>query len=146
MDNYFCCFNEGRVRLPAGYIDRTINIIADRLSQLPPVNISRDLMGSAADLNGYIEGQLNLLKPKVSGWQEDPRREVVLGNSVNHGIEIAYSFLRPDNQRVWQLQAIFTFNHRDVIIFSSSKGSAFNEKDRQRFHLLLKSFIPAGEY
>nr|WP_242634200.1 hypothetical protein [Pantoea allii] len=65
---------------------------------------------------------------------------MVLGDNLTTGIMIAYDFLRLDNSRLYQKQAIFRLNLDNVLIFSLSKTAPLNTQEIQRFNDFLKSF------
>lgn len=69
-----------------------------------------------------------------------PYEQVNLGNGVTTGLLINYDFLRPDNIRQYQKQAIFTLNMENLLIFSISKPTLLTDKDAQRFAETLNSF------
>lgn len=140
MDKSVCRFSEGMVTLPEGYSERTLNTLADKRSVLPPITISRDSLGSHNNLEEYIESQLSILRTKMQDWQQKPHEPIELGNNISSGIMITYDFLRPDNVRLYQKQAIFTLNMEDLLIFSLSKASLLTAEDVQRFRDTLKSF------
>lgn len=60
-------FHEGRVTLPAGYVDRTVNVFAPNDDHAASINISRDTLQPTETLSDYIDRQCNcwlsILKP-----------------------------------------------------------------------------------
>ncbi|AMG56710.1 DcrB-related protein [Pantoea vagans] len=140
MDKTLCRFTEGTITLPEGYCERTLNTLADTRSVLPPITISRDKLGDHNNPEEYILSQLAILQKQMKDWQQDAHQPVVLGDNLTTGIMISYDFLRPDNLRLYQKQALFTLNMEDILIFSLSKASPITAADLQLFSDTLKSF------
>lgn len=140
MDKTICRFTEGTITLPEGYCERTLNTLADTRSVLPPITISRDKLGDHNNPEEYILSQLAILQKQMKDWQQEAHQPVVLGNNLTTGIMISYDFLRPDNLRLYQKQALFTLNMEDILIFSLSKASPITSTDMQLFSDTLKSF------
>jgi hypothetical protein len=140
MDKNICRFSEGMITLPEGYCERTLNTLADPRSAMPPVTISRDKLANHNNPEEYISSQLAILQRQMKDWQQQANQPVVLGDNLSTGIMITYDFLRPDNIRLYQKQAIFTLNLEDVLIFSLSKASPLTDEEIQLFNNILKSF------
>ncbi|WP_278495734.1 DcrB-related protein [Pantoea vagans] len=140
MDKTICRFTEGTITLPEGYCERTLNTLADTRSVLPPITISRDKLGDHNNPEEYILSQLAILQKQMKDWQQEAHQPVVLGDNLTTGIMISYDFLRPDNLRLYQKQALFTLNMEDILIFSLSKASPITAADIQLFSDTLKSF------
>ncbi|WP_315316034.1 DcrB-related protein [Pantoea vagans] len=140
MDKTICRFTEGTITLPEGYCERTLNTLADTRSVLPPITISRDKLGDHNNPEEYILSQLAILQKQMKDWQQEAHQPVVLGDNLTTGIMISYDFLRPDNLRLYQKQALFTLNMEDILIFSLSKASPITSTDIQLFSDTLKSF------
>ncbi|WP_249406261.1 hypothetical protein [Pantoea agglomerans] len=79
----------------------------------------------------------------MKDWQQEVHQPVVLGNNLTTGIMITYDFLRPDNLRLYQKQAVFTLNMDDLLIFSLSKASPISAADLQIFSDTLEGFRTA---
>lgn len=140
MDKTICRFTEGTITLPEGYCERTLNTLADTRSVLPPITISRDKLGDHNNPEEYILSQLAIPQKQMKDWQQEAHQPVVLGDNLTTGIMISYDFLRPDNLRLYQKQALFTLNMEDILIFSLSKASPITSTDMQLFSDTLKSF------
>lgn len=140
MNNQICKFSEGMITLPEGYSERTINTFVDKRSALPPITLSRDVLGHHNSIEEYIESQLVILKKQVKDWQQAAYEPIPLGDNLAEGVLIKYDFLRPDNIRQYQTQAIFTLNMEDLLIFTLSKPSALTEKDQQCLADMLNGF------
>jgi hypothetical protein len=126
--------------LPQGYCERTLNTLAGTRSTLPPITISRDKLGDHNNPEEYILSQLAILQKQMKDWQQEVHQPVVLGNNLTTGIMITYDFLRPDNLRLYQKQAVFTLNMDDLLIFSLSKAAPMTAEELQLFSDTLKSF------
>lgn len=140
MDKTICRFSEGMVTLPQGYYERTMNTLIDTRSALPPITLSRDKLGNHNNPEEYILAQLAILQKQMKDWQQEAHKPVVLGHNLTTGIMISYDFLRPDNIRLYQKQAIFTLNTEDLLIFSLSKASPVTVDEFELFSDILKSF------
>lgn len=140
MDKTICRFTEGTITLPQGYCERTLNTLADTRSVLPPITISRDKLGDHNNPEEYILSQLAILQKQMKDWQQEAHQPAVLGDNLTTGIMISYDFLRPDNLRLYQKQALFTLNMEDILIFSLSKANPITAADLQLFSDTLKSF------
>lgn len=140
MDKKLCRFSEGTIALPQGYCERTINTFADIHAKQPPITLSRDRLGNHNSVEEYIASQLSILQKQTKEWVQAPCEEAVLGDGLASGMMIAYNFLRPDNIRMFQKQAVFTLDMEHLLIFSLSRASALTEADTQRFTALLQSF------
>ncbi|NEG60620.1 DcrB-related protein [Pantoea agglomerans] len=140
MDKTICRFTEGVIALPQGYCERTLNTLADTRSTLPPITISRDKLGNHNNPEEYILSQIAILKKQMKDWQQQSHQPVVLGDNLTTGIMITYDFLRPDNLRLYQKQAIFTLNTEDLLIFSLSKAAPVTAEEVELFSDILKSF------
>lgn len=143
MDKTICRFTEGMITVPQGYCERTLNTLTDTQSTLPPITLSRDKLGDHNNPEEYILSQLAILQKQMKDWQQEVHQPVVLGNNLTTGIMITYDFLRPDNLRVYQKQAVFTLNMDDLLIFSLTKASPMTASDLQLFTDTLKSFRTA---
>lgn len=140
MDNKVCRFSEGMITLPEGYGERTLNTFVDLDARQPPITLSRDSLGIHNSVEEYIASQLGLLQKQTREWKQAPYREAVLGEDLACGVMLAYNFLRPDNIRMFQKQAIFTLDMENLLIFSLSRASALTQADTQRFSDILRSF------
>ncbi|MCL2892224.1 DcrB-related protein [Brenneria tiliae] len=134
-------FHEGRVTLPAGYVDRTVNVFAPNDDRAASINISRDTLQPTETLSAYIDRQVQLLAQHLKGWRSDARQPVALGQTVQ-GECVPASYLR-DGKRIWQQQAVFALTDGSVLVFTQSKNDRLSDADNALFHALLGSFIPA---
>nr|MBD8132655.1 DcrB-related protein [Pantoea agglomerans] len=100
-------------------------------------------MGDHNNPEEYILSQLAILQNQMKDWQQEVHQPVVLGNNLTTGIMITYDFLRPDNLRLYQKQAVFTLNMDDLLIFSLSKASPISAADLQIFSDTLEGFRTA---
>lgn len=142
MSNDRCIFKEGSLAIPQGFVDRTVNILADAQSLQPPVNISRDNLPAGAQLSDYIAQQLGELQHNVTGWEEQTITEVVLGENYCTGVGLNYSFLHPDTRRIWQTQAVFDCGNGAILVISTSKAAEFTPEEQANFLQIIQSFRP----
>jgi len=140
MDKRMCRFSEGMITLPEGYSERTLNTFADPSGREPPITLSRDSLGNCNSLEEYIASQLGLLQQQTKGWRQAPCEEAELGKGLATGVMLSYDFLRPDNLRLFQKQALFTLDMEHLLIFSLSSPCAPTQADTQRFNAILQSF------
>ncbi|WP_158782445.1 DcrB-related protein [Pantoea sp. BAV 3049] len=141
-NNSHYTFNEGKIILPENYIDRTVHALIDDISNKPGINISRDKLSDNQTLDDYLDEQYQQLIAKMVGWEQEPRKQIFLGEDRIPGQEITFSFLRQPEHRLWQKQAVFVIGDKDVLVFSLSKVSAFDENDQSLLDGMLQSFIP----
>ncbi|MDW8847667.1 DcrB-related protein [Erwinia sp. MMLR14_017] len=144
MDKQLCRFSEGEITLPKGYCERTLNTLVDTRSVLPPITISRDKLGNHNNVEEYIASQIGLLQKQMKNWKQGPHEAALLGDNYASGVMITYDFMRPDNVRLYQKQAIFTLDMENLLIFSISKASLLTAEDIQHFRDTLKSFQPCS--
>ncbi|MBQ4769138.1 DUF1795 domain-containing protein [Pectobacterium versatile] len=134
-----CIFTEGRITLPNGYRDRTVNAFTPSQEGEPAFTVSRDVLNDGEVLSGYIDRQLNLMTQHFKGWKTQAREAIWLGNNVLEGESLQASYLR-DGQRIWQQQAVFAVDSVQILVFTLSKTAAPSATDESRFNALLGSF------
>jgi len=138
-----CLFTEGKVTLPAGYQDRTVNVITPAQQGAAALNISRDSLNENESLAAYIDRQLALLAQHLKGWKQAAREPAELGDKHLVGECVHASYLR-DGKRVWQQQAVFNTQENHILVFTITKAAALDAADIQLFGQLLASFTGHG--
>ncbi|MBH3069677.1 DUF1795 domain-containing protein, partial [Serratia marcescens] len=96
-----CAFSEGSVALPEGYADRTVNVLLAGDDVSPSINISRDALQPAENLESYVTRQLDALAQGLKGWAFKSREPATLGDGLTAGEWVRASYLR-DGKRIWQ--------------------------------------------
>jgi len=134
-------FSEGQVRLPEGYLDRTVNVFTSRDTQVPSFNIARDTLDQGENLTAYTDRQLALMEKHLKGWKHSERSAVMLGDNLFQGESVHASFLR-EGKRVWQQQAVFNTQGAHILVFTMSSAEKLTERDCSLFDDLLRSFHP----
>jgi len=134
-------FSEGQVRLPEGYLDRTVNVFTSRNTQVPSFNIARDTLDQGENLTAYTDRQLTLMQKHLKGWKQSERSAVMLGDNLLQGESVHATFLR-EGKRIWQQQAVFNTQGAHILVFTMSSAEKLTERDRSLFDDLLRSFRP----
>ncbi|MDF7661098.1 DUF1795 domain-containing protein [Erwiniaceae bacterium L1_54_6] len=134
-----CFFTEGRIALPDGYQDRTVNVFTVTEAGSPAFNISRDTLHADEALDTYIDRQLALMAQHLQGWKQSQRASTTLGENLLTGEIVHASYLR-DGRRVWQQQAVFTPDNSRVLVFTMTSMDVLSETDSSLFNSLLRSF------
>lgn len=134
-----CAFTEGSVALPAGYIDRTVNVLlaGDELS--PSISISRDTLQPAEALDGYVSRQLAALGQSLKGWVLKSREPAMLGGDLLDGECVRASYLR-DGKRIWQSQAVFALADGLVLVFTLAMARKLTPQDDALLQHVLNSY------
>ncbi|MGP3220719.1 DcrB-related protein [Serratia bockelmannii] len=137
-----CAFSEGSVSLPAGYSDRTVNVLLAEDDFSPSLNISRDMLQPDEALAGYITRQLDELSQGLKGWVLKNREPAVLGKTQLQGECVHASYLR-DGKRVWQRQAVFALQEGHVLVFTLAHTRKLLPQDDALLQQVLDSYQPA---
>ena len=83
----------------------------------PSINISRDALQPAENLEGYVTRQLDALAQGLKGWALKSREPATLGDGLTAGEWVRASYLR-DGKRIWQNQAVFALAEGRVLVFT----------------------------
>ncbi|WP_350310072.1 DUF1795 domain-containing protein [Enterobacter sichuanensis] len=134
-------FSEGQVRLPEGYLDRTVNVFTCRDTQGSSFNIARDTLDQGENLTAYTDRQLALMQKHLKGWKQSERSAVMLGDNLLLGESVHATFLR-EGKRIWQKQAVFNTQGAHILVFTMSSAEKLTERDSSLFDDLLRSFRP----
>ncbi|MCX8959101.1 DUF1795 domain-containing protein [Erwinia psidii] len=134
-----CLFTEGKITLPEGYQDRTINAFPAPVPGASAFNVSRDALNDAETLSAYVDRQLALMQAHLKGWKQTGRVPSVLGDNLLHGECVHASYLR-DGRRVFQQQAVFNTEDNHILVFTMTCTAALTEADNAQFQRLLASF------
>jgi hypothetical protein len=145
-------FTEGSIQLPAGYEDRTTNLLVPSNTQAQPnLSVARDWMKPGETLSAYVDRQLNLLKSQLAGHRALGRDPVRLGVAPEAGQEdvrlvgerIDASY-KNGKQLIFQRQAAFEVTPARVLIFTASCLNGFREEFEQLWSDWLASYQPPG--
>lgn len=135
---------EGRLTLPEGFQDRTVNMFVLGATVPAPLSItvSRDhtLPGEAIDT--YLERQLKLIASKLRGYTLLEKKAVVLSSTQPiQGVQVeAYHLV--DKRPIHQRQAAFIIAPNRVLVISASSQLDFTAQQNQQWSELLASFEP----
>lgn len=135
---------EGSIKLPEGFQDRTVNMFVLGNSIPAPLNItlSRDNLLPAEDLKAYIERQVKLIAAKLRGYTMLGKKPAQL--SVSNplaGIQVDAYYLN-DGRPVYQRQAAFEIAPSRILVFSTTSQADFSDKQNESWLQLLSSFEP----
>jgi hypothetical protein len=137
-----CAFSEGSVALPEGYADRTVNVLLAGDDVSPSINISRDALQPAENLEGYVTRQLDALAQGLKGWAFKSREPATLGDGLTAGEWVRASYLR-DGKRIWQNQAVFALAEGRVLVFTLAMARKLTPQDDALLQQVLSSYRAA---
>jgi hypothetical protein len=140
-------FTEGSITLPAGYEDRTNNLLVPANTQTQAnLSIARDTMKPGETLPAYIDRQIASLKSQLPGHKVIARKPVLLGagDTAPAGERIDATY-RNGRHLIHQRQAAFAFDGAAgrVLIFSASSLTAFDAEQDAQWTEWLASYAPA---
>jgi len=141
-------FTEGSLQLPAGYEDRSTNLLVPANTQTQPnLSVARDWMKPGENLPAYIERQLSLLKSQLASHKLLSRGAAQLGDPalveddarrrIGPRIDASY---KNGKLLVFQRQAAFEVAPRRVLIFTASRANGFGEAFEQLWADWLASY------
>lgn len=137
-----CVFTEGRISLPEGYNERTLNVLLAEDDTSPSLNISRDILQPGETLDGYITRQLETLSQNMKGWVLKSRDPSALGAAALPGESVHASYLR-DGKRIWQRQAVFAIAQGRILVFTLAQTRKLTAQDESLLQQVLDSFALA---
>ncbi|RTF13170.1 DUF1795 domain-containing protein [Serratia marcescens] len=137
-----CAFSEGSVALPEGYTDRTVNVLLAGDDVSPSINISRDALQPAENLESYVTRQLDALAQGLKGWVFKSREPATLGDGLTAGEWVRASYLR-DGKRIWQNQAVFALAEGRVLVFTLAMARKLTPQDDALLLQVLSSYRAA---
>jgi hypothetical protein len=143
-------FTEGSITLPAGYEDRSTNLLvpANTAAQ-PNLSIARDWMKPNETLPAYVDRQTATLKAQLAGHKVLSREPVHLGVQPaaeggsaplsGQRIDAAY---RNGKHTIHMRQAAFEVSPLRVLIFTASSATGFDAAFEQLWTSWLASYQP----
>ncbi|WP_337048170.1 DUF1795 domain-containing protein [Serratia liquefaciens] len=137
-----CGFTGGSVALPGGYADRTVNVLLPGDDVSPSINISRDALQLAENLESYVTRQLDALAQGLKGWAFKSREPAILGDGLTAGEWVRASYLR-DGKRIWQNQAVFAPAEGRVLVFTLTMARKLTPQDDALLLQVLSSYRAA---
>ena len=133
---------EGRMTLPEGFEDRTVNMFVTGANGPSPLSItvSRDTTLSGEVLATYLERQLKLIASKLRSYTVLEKKIVELGSQQPiQGAQIEASH-QAEGRLMYQRQAAFIIAPGRVLVFSTSSKKDFTPQQSQDWAALLASF------
>lgn len=135
---------EGRITLPQGFEDRSVNmfILGSSIPAPLSITLSRDNTLPGEELNTYFERQIKLISAKHKGYTVLGRSAAVLSQAHPlSGLQVdAYYF--NDRQAFFQRQAAFEVQPGRVLVFSTTRSGEFSAQQNTDWLTLLNSFVP----
>jgi hypothetical protein len=136
--------NEGRITLPDGYTDRTVNIfvqepLTDGLSNL---QVARDTARNDETLDAYVDRQIGLLKRKIKGLSVKSRETVVLAGCQAEAIEIETRYTS-NGKSVYQRQCATLLVNGHALIFTATNTVPFTSAQLATWRRMTDTFMPA---
>lgn len=133
---------EGRITLPDGFEDRTVNMFVTGAYGPTPlsITISRDTTQPGEALGAYLERQLKLIASKLHGYTLLEKKVVELSRMQPlQGVQIEASH-QVDGRPMYQRQAAFLVAPNRVLVFSTSSQKDFTSGQREDWAALLERF------
>lgn len=144
-DDFPYILNEGSIRVPGGFQDRSANIFVpgDAAQSDFNLNIGRDDMHADETPADYVGRQIRIMKEKIPGYRLVSRNATRLGEGKEaiDGEQIDASY-RSASRTVYQRQAAFSFPDGRVLIFSATGASPFSDNANAIWTRWLESFVP----
>ncbi|AYN96132.1 MULTISPECIES: DcrB-related protein [Pseudomonas] len=137
--------NEGTLRLPAGFQDRTINVFVPGDTAPFPfsLTVSRDTKPSDEALDDYVDRQVELIAAKLAKYKPLDRKLAQLSMNVPiQGIQIDSRY-KASGKDVYQRQAAFPMAPERVLVFTASGQAPFTSEQDALWVELLSNFIPS---
>jgi hypothetical protein len=143
-------FTEGSITLPAGYEDRSTNLLvpANTATQ-PNLSVARDWMKPGETLPAYVDRQTAVLKAQLAGHKVLSREPVDLGVPPaadgdpaplpGQRIDATY---RNGKHTIHMRQAAFEVVPARVLIFTASSANGFGAAFEQLWSNWLASYQP----
>lgn len=136
--------HEGRLTLPEGFQDRTVNMFVMGANGPTPLSItvSRDTTLPGEVIGTYLERQLKLIASKLRGYTVLEKRVVTLGTEQPiQGVQVEASH-QAEGRPMYQRQAAFIIAPGRVLVFSTSSKKDFTSPQTQDWVAVLTSFEP----
>jgi hypothetical protein len=143
-------FTEGSITLPAGYEDRSTNLLvpANTATQ-PNLSVARDWMKQGETLPAYVDRQTAVLKAQLAGHKVLSREPVHLGAQpaaegspaplAGQRIDATY---RNGKHTIHMRQAAFEVAPARVLIFTVSSATGFGAAFEELWNHWLASYQP----
>ena len=135
---------EGRITLPQGFEDRSVNmfILGSSIPAPLSITLSRDNTLPGEELNTYFERQIKLISAKYKGYTVLGRSAAALSQAQPlPGLQVDAYFFN-DRQAFFQRQAAFEVQPGRVLVFSTTRPGEFSAQQNTDWLTLLNSFVP----
>lgn len=135
---------EGSIKLPQGFQDRTVNmfVLGSTLPAPLSITVSRDTLLPSEALKAYVDRQLKMLSSKLRGYTLLSRKTVSLSATAPiEGIQID-AYYMTDGRPYYQRQAAFLIEAERAIVFSTTAQADFSTEQTQGWVEMLASFQP----
>ncbi len=137
-------FDEGRITLPDGYTDRTVNIFIQEppTEGLTNIQLARDTIRKDETLGEYVDRQIGLLKRKIKGLAVRSRESIVLAGCGADGIEIETHY-QSNGKSVYQRQCAIVLESGKMLIFTVTNTIPFTSSQLLTWRETIDTFTPA---
>ena len=135
---------EGSIKLPEGFQDRTVNmfVLGSTLPAPLSITVSRDTLLPSEALKAYVDRQLKMLSSKLRGYTLLSRKAVSLSATAPiEGIQID-AYYMTDGRPYYQRQAAFVIEAERAIVFSTTAQADVSTEQTQGWVEMLASFQP----
>lgn len=138
--DYF--LQEGRLTLPAGFQDRSVNMfIPGNIVPAPfSLTIARDTTLPGEALPNYVDRQVGLIAAKLRKYKRQSTGDVFLGTqSPIPGLQVDAHY-QSDGRTIYQRQAAFLIAPDRALVFSGTCQTPFDDPLNQLWADVLASF------
>lgn len=134
--------HEGRITLPAGFQDRSVNMfIPGNVVPAPfSLTIARDTTQPGEALADYVDRQVGLIAAKLRKYKRQSTRDVQLGvQAPIAGLQVDAHY-QSDGRTIYQRQAAFLIATDRALVFSGTCQNPFDDHLDRLWADVLASF------
>lgn len=135
---------EGKLTLPAGFQDRSVNMFVPGITLPAPfsLSVSRDRTLPGEALPDYVERQVSLIAAKLRKYQRQNTSDALLSAQSPIAGQQIDAHYQSDGRPVYQRQAAFIVAPERVLVFTATSQVPFDDQLNQLWADVLASFQP----
>ena len=136
--------HEGRLTLPAGFEDRTVNLFIPGSAMPAPfsLTVARDTTLPGEALSDYVDRQVGVIAAKLRNYKRQSTRDALLGRqSAVPGLQVDAHY-QSDGKTIYQRQAAFLVATDWALVFSGTCKGPFDDHLNKLWADVLASFQP----